>query len=69
MSLEEKIKLFESVITTELENKYQNKFEKYARYISKYGVYEWRGLVGTDTRELFLRGIVIFEKLKVPKNI
>jgi len=62
----EKIKYFESKISRDLEEKYRPKFEKYACYISKYDGYEWRGLIGTDTRELFLRGIILFEKIKVP---
>ena len=37
--------------------KYGKNFDKYARYMGN-GVYSWKGLLATDTRELFLLGVL-----------
>jgi hypothetical protein len=43
--------------------KYMSNFEKYARYLGN-GVYSWKGLYSTDTRELFLMGALMSEGIK-----
>lgn len=40
-----------------IETKYREKFDKYAQYMGN-GVYSWRGILSTDTRELFLMGVL-----------
>jgi hypothetical protein len=53
--MEERIKYLESLIPkeTNIEEKYYNNFSKYAQYMGN-GVYSYRGIASTDTRELFL---------------
>ncbi len=41
----------------ELVDKYWSGFEKYATYMGG-GVYSWNGFLSTDTRELWLMGIL-----------
>jgi hypothetical protein len=45
-----------------LEKKHENNFAKYSRYLGN-GVYEWRGINATDTRELFLMGVLRIENI------
>ena len=47
----------------DVEKKYGDTFNKYARYMGN-GVYSWGGDVATDTRELFLIGILRRENIK-----
>jgi hypothetical protein len=42
------------------EKKYLNRFEKYATYMGG-GVYQWQGLYASDTRVLWLKGILALE--------
>lgn len=58
----ERIKYLESKIPKELDSnaKYGKNFGKYARYMGN-GVYSWKGLISTDTREMFLLGVLISE--------
>jgi hypothetical protein len=46
----------------ELEIKYFEGFEKYATYTGN-GTYQWQGIRATDTRELWLMGILHKEKI------
>jgi hypothetical protein len=59
-----RIKYLESKIPSDLdyEAKYYNNFTKYARYIGN-GVYAWRDIHATNTRELFLMGVLKMEKI------
>lgn len=61
----ERIKYLEKKIPKglDIEKKYGENFNKYARYMGN-GVYSWKGLVATDTRELFLIGILRSEGIK-----
>jgi hypothetical protein len=43
-------------------SKYEANFEKYARYMGN-GVYSWKGIHATDTRILFLTGVLMSEKV------
>ena len=52
-----------SLVTKELEKKHFDNFSKYAQYHGN-GVYSWRGIVATDTRELFLMGICRIENIE-----
>jgi hypothetical protein len=45
-----------------IEDKYFDRFSKYATYKGN-GVYEWRGILSTDTRELFLMGALRQENI------
>lgn len=47
----------------EIEDKYFDKFAKYATYQGN-GIYQWQGFLSTDTRELFLMGCLFSEKIK-----
>lgn len=51
----------------DLEKKHQKTFEKQAQYLGN-GVYSWAGVYSTDTRELFLMGILGIEGIKYRKN-
>ncbi len=54
-------KLTEHGLTeTELEPKYRKSFDNSAAYLGN-GVYGWGGIVSTDTRELWLLGLLAFE--------
>jgi len=44
------------------DSKYGDNFNKYARYMGN-GVYSWKGIHATDTRILFLTGVLISEKV------
>jgi len=44
------------------EAKYQENFNKYARYMGN-GVYSWFGILCDDTRELFLMGVLRKENI------
>lgn len=60
----ERIKYLESRLPEGLDinEKYGSKFDKYARYMGN-GVYQWDGILATDTRELFLMGVLNREKI------
>jgi hypothetical protein len=47
----------------DVNEKYGKNFDKYARYMGN-GVYSWKGLMATDTRELFLIGVLRSETVK-----
>ena len=49
--------------TIDVEVKYRNKFDKQARYLGN-GTYHWNGVYSTDTRELFLMGVLVAEGIK-----
>ena len=53
--MNERVKYLESLIPegTDINQKYFPSFSKYAQYMGN-GVYSYRGIVSTDTRELFL---------------
>ena len=53
--MSERIKYLESLIpeSTDINQKYFPSFSKYAQYMGN-GVYSYRGILSTDTRELFL---------------
>ena len=65
--MEERIEYLESRIPEEdrntLEKKHSKNFSKYARYMGN-GVYKWKGMYSTDTRELFLLGILKSEGIE-----
>lgn len=63
--MNKRIKYLESKLPTGLdyEGKYYDNFAKYARYMGN-GVYTWRGIHATDTRELFLMGVLRMEKVE-----
>lgn len=44
------------------DSKYRDNFEKYARYMGN-GVYTWKGLHATETRILFLTGVLMSERV------
>lgn len=46
----------------ELEEKYEDNFNKFARYMGN-GVYTWKGIHAVDTRQLFLLGILAQENI------
>ena len=63
---EQRIEYLESLLPTkesELEKKYYSKFEKYATYLGN-GVYQWMGIVSSCTRELWLMGVLHWEKIE-----
>jgi len=63
MSKEYRIKYLESLLPCDekiLEIEYFEKFEKYATYLGN-GIYQWLGITATDTRELWLMGILFKE--------
>ena len=47
----------------DVNDKYGKNFDKYARYMGN-GVYSWKGLMATDTRELFLIGVLRSEGIE-----
>ena len=53
--MNERIAYLESLIpkNINIDEKYFNNFSKYAQYMGN-GVYSYRGILSTDTRELFL---------------
>jgi hypothetical protein len=64
-SKEERIKYLESMIPKGFDiEKYRSDFNKYARYIAN-GVYSWVGIYASDTRELFLLGILSLEGIEI----
>jgi hypothetical protein len=59
----DRVTYLESLVPKEIEKKYTESFGKYAQYNGN-GVYSWRGIVATDTRELFLMGVCRQEKIE-----
>ena len=53
--------------STEIEERHRKKFEKQAQYMGGYS-YEWCGVYSTDTRELFLLGVLICESQELKHN-
>ena len=51
----------------ELENKWFKDFERQARYVGN-GVYSWHSIYSSDTRELWLLGVLAREGIVVPKE-
>lgn len=45
------------------DSKYGENFTKYARYMGN-GVYSWKGILATDTRILFLIGVLKSERIE-----
>jgi len=64
---EKRIKYLESKVTKELEDKYRKNFDRSAGYKGN-GVYEWANVYSTDTRELFLMGILSIEGIRFKKE-
>lgn len=46
-----------------LDDKYRAGFEKYATYTGN-GTYQWQGIRATDTRELWLMGVLHKERVE-----
>ena len=46
--------------SVEFEATYQERFEKMSTYMGG-GTYQWCGVFSTDTRELFLLGVLVYE--------
>lgn len=65
--IEEKIKDLEKKISKKLEEKHWKQFERQASFLGN-GIYGWRGVYSTDTRELFLMGIALVEGIKYEKS-
>ena len=57
------IEKLEKKITPKMEEKYRDKFDRFARYMGN-GIYEIGGHRSTDTRELFLMFVADREKIK-----
>ena len=51
----------------EMEAKHEKMFERQAMYLGG-GTYEWCGVYSTDTRELFLLGVLIREGQPLKNN-
>jgi len=47
-----------------LEEKYRDNFDRQARYLGN-GIYSWCNVNSIDTRELFLMGVLIHERIKL----
>lgn len=64
--MNERIKYLESLVPegVDIDEKYFNRFAKYACYMSN-GVYQYRGVYSTDTRELFLITSLLQEGIDV----
>lgn len=60
ISVDDKINFLENIIDDNTEKKHWNSFEKQSRYVGN-GIYSWRNILSTDTRELFLLGISLVE--------
>ena len=61
--MNERIKYLESLLPVDeaiLNERYFDKFEKYATYTGN-GTYHWLGISATDTRELWLMGVLFKE--------
>jgi hypothetical protein len=61
---EKRLKYLKSKVSDELEEKYRHSFDRSATYRGN-GVYEWANVFSTDTRELFLLGIIGIEGIKI----
>ena len=57
----------QGISADDLEEKYRSKFERFATHIGN-GIYHWMGLNSTDTRELFLLGVLVWEKQPLKNN-
>lgn len=68
MDQKEYIKYLESKIPkgVDINEKYFKEFQKQAGYLGN-GIYNWGELKSTDTRELFLMGCLIREKIVFKK--
>jgi len=51
----------------EMEDKHQDVFDRQARYLGN-GIYTWCNVHSTDTRELFLLGVLICEGQPLKNN-
>jgi hypothetical protein len=58
-------KLF-SKIPKEKQDKYFENFSKWATYMGN-GLYQWKDILSSDTRELYLLGCLAQEKIPYPK--
>lgn len=64
--MNKKIKYLESLLPIpeeELSIKHFEKFEQYATYTGN-GTYQWEGIRSSDTRELWLMGVLRIEGVK-----
>jgi len=67
---EKRIEYLESILPkkVDVEKKYRKRFNKEARFVGN-GVYSWGdGIFSTDTRELFLIGVLTGEGIKFRKS-
>ncbi len=67
MTTEDYIKYLESRLPEgkageDLQKKHENNFKMYANYMGN-GIYSWAGVYSTDTRELFLMGVLGMENI------
>ena len=67
MVAEAKIKQLEKRVSPALEEKYRAKFDRQSRYLRN-GIYMWAGQYSTNTRELFLLGILACEGRLKPEE-
>ena len=61
-----RIKYLESLLPMsedKLKEKYLNNFKKYATYTGG-GTYQWQGIRSSDTRELWLMGVLSREQIE-----
>lgn len=65
MTDKERIKYLEGLVPedVDIDDKYWDNFDKYATYMGN-GVYQWKGILATCTRELFLMGALRSEKVE-----
>lgn len=68
-TIEQSIAYLESRLPKDgdIEATHFNSFKRFCGYKGN-GIYEWRGFVSTDTRELFLLGILHREGIKFDKE-
>lgn len=68
MSDNQRIKELEAKVAKELpkdiEGKYWDNFTKFSTYMGE-GVYQWKGILASDTRVLFLKGILRCEGVTI----
>lgn len=66
--MENRLEYLESRVPSDVDinDKYGAEFDRTTRYRGN-GVYEWRGNFGTDTREVFLLGVLDAEGIHYKK--
>lgn len=55
-----------SKIPKEKQDKYFDNFSKWAIYMGN-GIYQWKGILSSNTRELYLIGCLKLEKIPYPE--